>query len=270
MPWALRFRKACISLNSMSSGGWRGIDDTHSNLTVNIPAVIWSTPYTLLGGRVEAILTAPEITGGVPNVGGAVWSGRDYTAMYNPGGFVGAAWNLGNGLHASAFIGGWAPADGSLNRFGFDTWTLSEKVNIAYLAGSWKVAANMTFGQPGNSHAATAFGTKSGEQAMPAYFNYDVTVSKTIGKWELGVVGLGSNDMSSEVYNSALHKQGKQSQFAAGPMVGYTFPGVITSFYVTRDVYSDNYLNVDGSKSYETRVWGRAIVPLWNPSESLK
>ena len=231
---------------------------------MNIPVVFWSTPYSIAGGRVEVILTAPEISGGVPQVG------RDYTAMYNPGGFVGAAWNLGGGLHVSAFIGGWAPADGELNKFGFDTWTLSEKVNLAYISNGWKVAVNMTFGQPGNSNSSSIFG-KSGTQVMPDYFNYDVTVSKTIGKWELGVVGIGSNDASAEPWNSEVNgKLGKQSQFAVGPMVGYTFPGVITSFYVTKDVYTDNYLNEDKSKSYETRVWGRVIVPLWNPSESLK
>jgi len=37
--------------------------------------------------------------------------------------------------------------------------------------------------------------------------------------------------------------------------------------YGATDVASNNYYyNLsDGSKSYETRVWTRAIVPLWNP-----
>ncbi len=47
-----------------------------------------------------------------------------------------------------------------------------------------------------------------------------------------------------------------------GGLVGYSFPGITLQLYATTDVYSSNYYNLsDASKSYETRVWTRAIVP---------
>lgn len=248
-------------VDTASIGGWRGIDDHESSLGINVPLVLWSTPYQIAGGRIEVIAAAPEISGDVPG-------DRNYTAMYNPAGFVGAAWNLGGGFHVSAFLGGWAPVDNELAKFGFNSWVFSEKVNLAYLANGWKLAANLTFGQPGDTQSTTLFGKG---QIMPGYFNYDLTASKTIGKWELGVVAFGSTDTSSAPWNTALGNGGKQSQFAMGGLVGYSFPGITTQLFVTRDLVSENYFNLsDGSKSYETRIWTRAIIPLWNPEAPLK
>jgi hypothetical protein len=272
-------------IDTASVGGWRGIDDSKSSLGINVPVLAWSTPWTIAGGRVEVLAAVPEISGGVPDpkVGGAVthfsWSGRDYTELYNPAGFVGVAWDLGGGFGFSAFIGGWAPADNQLGRFGFDSWALSERVNLSYVNNGWKLAANLSFGQPGGSGVPTIWNAPlgyKGNQILPDWFNYDLTATKTVGKWEIGLVGFGSTGTSSAAWNNwgnqvnGLPYKDGQSQFALGGLVGYSFTGVTVQTYVTHDVVSDNYVNLtDGSKSYETRVWTRAIVPLWNP-ESFK
>jgi hypothetical protein len=257
-------------IDTASTGGWRGVSDHESSLGVNIPLIAWSTPWTLAGGRVEVLGTAPEISGGIPQLPGSPsWAGRDYTAFYNPAAFAGVAWDLGRGWGFSFFIGGWAPADNDLAKFGFDTWTLSEKANLSYTANGWKLAANVSFGQPGNSKVSTVLGSG---QILPNYINYDLTATKTIGKWELGLVGFGSadtgkapwNGLASTAFNGTPY--GKQSQFALGGLAGYNFPAASVQVYATRDVSSSNYYNLDdGSKSYETRVWSRLIVPLGNP-----
>ena len=260
-------------INNASAGGWRGVDDTKSSLGIDIPLLAWSTGWTLPGGgRIEGLFAAPLISGGIPQLPPTFpgWAGRDYTEFYNPVGFIGAAWDLGGGFGFSAFIGGWAAADNQLRQFGFDTWVLSERVNLAYAANGWKLAANVAFGQPGNTQVSTLLGPSG--QILPDYVNYDLTATKTIGKWEVGLVGFGSSDLSKKAWNglaAAAFKDspfGEQSQFALGGLVGYSFTGATVQLYATTDVASSNYYNLsDGSKSYETRVWTRAIVPLWNP-----
>ena len=263
-------------IDNASWGGWRGIDDSKSNLIINVPMLVVSTPWTLPGGgRVEVLLAAPEVGGGLPRIGSASWAGRDYDEIYNPAGFVGAAWDLGKGFGFSAFIGGWAPADDQLRQFGFDSWALSERVNLSYVANGWKLAANLSFGQPGNTNSWTILGPSG--QIMSDWLNYDLTATKTYGKWEIGLVGVGSADTSKAPWTGlAGHlvqgtPWGEQSQFALGGLVGYSFPGITLQTYITHDVVSDNYYNLsNGSKSYETRVWTRTIVPLWTPAEPLK
>ncbi len=270
-------------IDTATDGGWRGIDANKSSLAINVPLIAWSTPWRFLGGRVEVLGTVPEVSGGVPdpNVDAAhgvvhfPWSGRDYTELYNPAGFVGAAWDLGGGFGFSAFIGGWGPADNQLRRFGFDTSALSERANVSYVANGWKLAANLSFGQPGNSGSSTVFNEVlgyKGSQILPGWFNYDLTATKTIGKWEIGLVGFGSADTSQAAWNNWANQVNgrpyntEQSQFALGGLVGYSFKDLTVQTYLTRDLVSNNYYNwTDGSKSYETRIWTRAIVPLWNP-----
>ena len=151
-------------IDTASAGGWRGIDDSKSNLDINVPLLAWSTPWTLAGARIEVLLAAPEISGGIPDPvasNGSVihlpWSGRDYTEFYNPVGYVGAAWDLGHGFGFSAFVGGWAPVDNQLRVFGMDSWVLSERANLSYVADGWKLAANLSFGQPGTSGSPTVW-----------------------------------------------------------------------------------------------------------------
>jgi len=244
-------------INNASIGGWRGIDDSKSTLVVNVPLIAWSTPWQVAGGRVEVLGALPEISGGVPQTG----FDRDYRELYNPVAYVGLAWDLGRGFSFSAFIGGWAPVDNALANFGFNSWVLSERANLSYVADGWKLSANLSFGQPGDTQSKTIFGKG---QVLPDYFNYDLTATKTIGKWEIGAVGFGSADTSKAYWNNG--GTGKQSQFALGGLVGYSFPGITLQTYLTRDVATENYSNADHSKSYETRLWTRAIVPLWNPS----
>jgi hypothetical protein len=51
----------------------------------------------------------------------------------------------------------------------------------------------------------------------------------------------------------------RQSQIAFGSLVGYDFGPIIVQRYVTTDVSERNY------GGFDTRVWGRLIIPIWNP-----
>ena len=69
-----------------------------SCLGITIPVVTWSTPWTILGARVQFFSVTPWIEVGVRNT--------SYNqSIYNPALFGQLAWNLGNGFGFSYALG---------------------------------------------------------------------------------------------------------------------------------------------------------------------
>ncbi len=240
-----------------SVGGYRGLNDSESSLAVNIPALVWSTPWTLFGARVEGLVAAPEVAFGVPSSAAFALghlAGRDYTAMYNPAVAAGLAWDVGGGLGIGLFAGTYFP-DSALSQFGHDEYVPFERFAISYAVNGWSLNATGIFQQPQTDQT---FHIKY----QPDNFEYDLSATKRFGKWEFGVVAFGSQDLEITPANAAT---GKQAQFAVGPLVGYHFPGITTQLMFTKDVWSEGFYNVDGTKSYESRLWTRVIIPLWSP-----
>jgi hypothetical protein len=232
-----------------SYGSFRVLGDS-SDALVNIPVLAWSTPWTFLGGRIEAYTAAPEVA-----VGRTPPNTAFISAIYNPALLVGEAWSLGNGWNFSSWVGGYAPVD---NELGQDYWTFNYRGAVTYNADNWDLTAHVIYGIRGDNLAG---GPLHNVKVAPDYVNLDLTATKTLGKWEVGVVGFGSWDVSGTF--DPLYQ--KQSQFAVGGLVGYNFTGISLQAYLTRDVFTDNYFNADGSKAYETRFWTRLVIPLWSP-----
>jgi len=206
-----------------------------TNEGVNIPVLLWSTPLSLGGVRVEGIAAVPELYVGNH-------TGKSFSAgMYMP--FVGAilAYDFGNGFGASYLAGVYVPMKGGDFGSAFDYNTFRQDIHLTYAKDGWTANANLIYGITGNNQSTHA--------ANPDYFNYDLSVTKTIGKWEVGPVAFGSTDMN----NPAGSK--RQSQFAAGGLVGYNFGPVIVQTYLTTDLAQTNY----GAK--DTRAWLRLILP---------
>jgi hypothetical protein len=207
------------------------------NAVVNIPVVVWSTPWKLFGGRVEAYSALPEDT---LSVGGVQSKG-----FYNIPLLVGEAWDLGDGLNVSNFIGGYSP----MNTGGLatDNWVFNDRAAVTYNVDGWSFTTHTIYGYVGKD-------IHTGLQDTPDYMNYDLTALKTIGKWSLGPVAYGSRDLSGlgDGYK-------RQSQFAMGGFVGYNFGRLDWQCYVTHDVDETGYTGED------TRVFMRVIVPLGNP-----
>jgi hypothetical protein len=203
---------------------------------VNIPVVLWSTPWTILGGRIEPLIALPELYVG-NHKAGAFNSG-----WFNP--FIGGmiAWDLGNGLGVSYLAGAYIGF--TSNGFGsaFDQNTFRQDIHLSYSNDGWTANANLIFGIVGDNKATHA--------ANPNYFNYDLSLTKTFDKWSFGPVAFGSTDVSSPSGHAS------QSQFALGGLVGYNFGPVILQTYLTSDVTEKNY------GSHDTRLWLRLIVPL--------
>jgi hypothetical protein len=217
---------------------------------VNIPVIAWSTPWKPLGARLQFLGAVPELEVGVHKT-------TYLRSMYNPWLAGQLAWDLGNtGWGISYLLGAYFDVGQEL---AWDSTTINQRLAISYFNDYWNLTANLIYGtqldhvsnQPQISPCPAPF---IGKGCNPDYLNLDLTATKRIGKWEIGPVAFGSWDVSTPVSTYT-----RQSQFAVGGLLGYYFGPVILQGYVTTDVYEHNY------NGYDTRFWGRVIVPLGNP-----
>lgn len=218
----------------------RGTSPT-TNAIVNIPVFAWSTPWTILGGRVEAYTALPMTAVGVVGVNDGTWQ----AGFYNDALLVGAAWDLGHGFGFSNFVGGYAPM--KAQGLAVNVWTFNYRAALSYTANHWNLTAHLIYGTSSNDR-------DTGANIQPDYLNYDLTATKTFGKWEVGPVAYGSADLTKPHANYFA-----QGQFALGLLGGYNFGPLSVQLYVTHDLYQDGYGGTD------TRGFLRFVVPLWSP-----
>lgn len=225
-----------LALGAPLPVGWYGVNTVDygqatppSNVYVgaNIPVLAWSTPYHLLGARVQALVAAPAVEAGTPNSHAAGW--------YNPflGGWL--AWDLGNSVGVS-YILGFYP--GVASPVADHSGSLNQRVALSYTPGTFNFTANFIYGNQISS------------KTNPDFLNIDLTATEGFGKFSVGPVGYISTDTSKPY---AGYKS--QSQFALGALVGYTAGPVLLQAYLTRDVAQTNYGGDD------TRFWARILVP---------
>jgi hypothetical protein len=228
-----------------------GVRDTSpgnnkSTLGVNINALVWSTPWTVAGARVMFVGVIPNAEAGNTNLGGG---GATYAAsLFNP--FLGGtlAWNLGNGFNFSYTLAGYVPLKG--DAVADPDGDIENRIGLSYLKDGWNLSTEFRLGTHLTNETLTGH---------PDYLNIEMTGTKQFGKWTLGPIAYFSTDTQNELLNPATGFMGKQSQFAVGGLVGYDWGQLVTQVYVSRDVYEQNY------GGYDTRVWGRLIVPLGDP-----
>ncbi len=225
----------------------------NSDLFVNIPVIAWSTPWTFLGGRIEAYAAVPSLSLTASNYCGP---GCDVSVsgIYNPALLVGEAWDLGNHWGLSVFVGGYAPISNSIEQ---NFWTFNVRPALSYTGDDWDLTAHAIIGITGNNqgwNAGATFNpftgvlfTPTGLHTNPDYINVDLTATKKFDKWEIGAVAFGSSDLSGLSTNFAP-AYGRQSQIAVGGLIGYNFGPLDLQAYVTRDVYTHNYVNFFGQR----------------------
>jgi hypothetical protein len=220
---------------------------------VNIPVVAWSTPWTILGGRVQFLIATPELEAGVAGVPSPLY---EYS-WYNPWTFGQIAWNLGQGFSFSYGIGAYWKVDEAL---AWDSTSLNQRFGFAWTGYDWTLAANVIYGiefnqfefAPGSIGAL--YCPVAGFACNADFVNLDMSATHKFGKWEIGPVAYASWDVSTPVAG-----YGRQSQLAVGALVGYDFGPVALQVYATRTVVQDNY------NYYDSRFWARLIIPVWTP-----
>ena len=117
-------------------------------------------------------------------------------AIYNP--FVAGqlAWNFGNGFSASYLAGAYIGISNA-EHFGnaVNRATLPPAVGLRLAWRRLEFTANLIVGLVGNQRPATALRRTS---AAADCFNYDLALTHTFGKWEVGMVAYGSTDFGDD------------------------------------------------------------------------
>ena len=267
-------------VNIFGTGGDYLVDDKRSNLTFDVPVILWATPWqpNFLGftGRFEVVVAAPVIGNvGIAQLPGTVCASgscRDFTAMYNPFFEAGFAWDLGGGWGFSSFNGGYGPVDNEL-RGTNNIWVYNNRSWIGWSGNLWNgglkdgstgpkftFAAEFVYGLTGND-------VQTGARVKPDYWNVNLTGYATVGKWEIGLVAFGTTDLENFNYGPGQCGLGatrcEQSRWAVGPLVGYEFPGITLQAQYSFDVSDQNYRNLDGSKMAINQFWLKSVIPLW-------
>jgi Putative MetA-pathway of phenol degradation len=248
----------------------------NSNIFVNIPVIAWSTPWTFLGGRIYGYVAVPSLAVSASNVIPPTFltpfgTSVSVSGIYNPALLVGEAWDLGNNFGFGVTVGGYAPISNSIEQ---NFWTFNVRPSLSYTGDGWNVTANVVVGITGNNNGFNAgpqiapggfLFSRGGLRTSPDYINVDLNATKKFDKWEIGAVAFGSADLNSISTTPLAPFYAKQSQIAVGALVGYNFGPIDIQAYVTRDVYTHNYFNAFGDKVYETNIFVRGVMPLWNP-----
>ena len=232
----------------VNTGDWGRRSNVDVSSGLDIPVIAWSTPWTILGGRVQFLIAGPVVEVGVHNA-------NYLRGVYNPLVSGQLAWDLGNGWGVSYLLGAYINVDSEV---AFSDTSLNQRFALSYTGNQLNLTANVIYG----THFDHVTGSPQGSPCPPPFglngcnsdfLNVDLTATRKFpGDWEFGVVAFGSTDLTSPIEAYA-----KQSQIAVGGLIGKSFGGLILQTYLTTDVYEKNY------GGHDTRLWGRMIIPLW-------
>lgn len=243
---------------------------------VNIPFLVWSSPWTILGARVEPLVAVPSVFVNPNNP--APIPNNDLSIFYNPLIATNFAWDLGRGFGVAYLIGAYVNVGdrGSLG-LGFAgtpllpqvaSTTLRQTWTASYIGdGSYNISAALTYGLTLDPHATFGgpVGRFLGPQAQSDSLNLDLTAVKRFGKFEIGPVAYASTDLTVNRRDPLYRNYQRAGQVAVGGLVGYNFDRFVVQAYVTRDVVARETITAAGlrQKNEETRGWLRFVVPLY-------
>ena len=242
-----------VYLGNNSTQECRNTSPQSTCFLVDTPILVWSTPWTIFGARLE-----PSFGPVVPIKFDSGANGIN--GLFNSFGAAQLIWDLGNNWGFTYMIGGYTNNLGS--SVAFSSGSLNQRFGLSYTGDGWDLTANVIWGiqfdqvtghpqiSPCPVSAAYPY-----NGCNPNFLNVDLTATKRFGRWELGPVGTYSTDLSAPI---ATYQ--RQSQFAVGGLVGYYFDRVSVQAYVTSDVYAKNY----GSSNNISGNF-RITIPLWNP-----
>ncbi|MDR7035843.1 hypothetical protein J2X36_000579 [Methylobacterium sp. BE186] len=239
-----------------------GPNGTAVDTSVNVPVLVWSTPWKVFGARIEAVVAQPTVAV-FPRARGA----RDFTI--NVGTLVGSifAWDLGNNVGFSYLA---AVHLNDLNAGRglpiFSSNTYRQGFALSYTGDGWNLTANLThnfYDSPGRFEGGPP-GFVRGRYFIADALTLDLTATKKFGKFEFGAIGYGTTDLPGRGSAQARANSGyvKSGRFALGGLVGYDFGAFTAQAWVARDV-ATRALDTRGRDAYSTEGWVRVIAPLY-------
>ncbi|WP_244491976.1 transporter [Methylobacterium sp. Leaf361] len=279
----LSFAPAPEGVYALSTFNWHRLDGPdQSQVGVNIPILLWSTPWKVLGARIEPVLATPTFFQNTNNPAGV--PNRDIS--WNVGTFVGSifAWDLGNHVGVSYIVGAYLN-DLDANRGSTFTgsfgngrpngaYTLNQlastvirnEVVANYTGDGWTLAAALTHNFPVDAvgQFGGAVGRAIGPVTIADGLNLDLTATKTFDKFEIGAIGYGTTDLPVSTRDIMLggNQYVRSGRFALGGLVGYDFGAFKLQFYVARDV-ATRAVDTRGREAYQTDGWFRISTTLY-------
>ena len=233
---------------------------------INVPILLWSTPWKPLGGRLELAVAPPTVFTFNRSRGG-----RD--TSINVGTFVGGIWafDLGNNIGVSYLAGAYlnevnAGRGGGLAILSSNTYR--QGVALSYTGDGWNITSNLTY----NFYDTP--GRFDGRNGIPGFLaaanpaslfpqdalNLDLTATKKFGKFEIGAIGYGTTQISANPIDGS-----REGYFALGGLIGYDFGAFTAQAYVATDVVN-RARDFRGREVQKTEGWFRVIVPLYTPA----
>jgi len=215
---------------------------------VNVPLLLWSSPWHILGAQYGAFIAQPLVNLQVHSfISGNNFRTGFYNTIINP---AILSWRVAPNL----FIGANMPIyfrDGSWSEnaainIANHTWTVGPSAAVSYLDGNFMATANLEFDvQTENKDFAPGLRYHSGD-----IMTVDYTVQQSFGRWTAGIVGFWIYQVEDDKLNGSTtpanfaglgNSAGNRFEaFSIGPLVGYNFGPVAINFRYTRDVYAKN------------------------------
>ena len=241
------------------------VQGAHVGIGVNIPVIIWSTPFSFYNTRLEFIVAAP-----FAHVDGA---GLDRIGSITVGAGPLLAHDFGNGLTGG--IGAlFRTPDASANLQDLTGRTASEVDFRQSLQYAIKGGAFDGITLIENAAFTTCFCTNYGPNTVSAnglpgvsaqddMFAGDFTIEKTLGKLTIGFTGYG--DINTNNRNGLVGNKEPvgEREVAVGGLIAYDFGRFSLTGIVTRTITGNNSIVPTVSVGEETRGWLRLVVPLY-------
>lgn len=234
----------------------RGDNQPQQNVGVNIPVIIWSTPFSFYNTRLEFLAAFPfaHFDTSAPAVGlnttaFATWAFGPILAH-----------DFGNGLTGgvSAFVR--TPAASTALLGAYNTTEADFRQSMQYAIpgnGPFGFLGGLTFIE--NAAFTTGFGQQFASQND--MFAGDFALEKTFGKFTIGFTGFGNIDTNNTALGGA-----RTASVELGGLIGYDFGKFSLTGIVTRSVYvrgGNAGVSDTIAGGYETRGWVRIVVPLY-------
>ncbi|WP_193752414.1 SphA family protein [Cupriavidus sp. IDO] len=217
---------------------------------IQVPILFWVPGYKILGANYAAAIALPFDYTNFKMAGASALSNNGHWGMFNaiveP---VILSWDLGNNLYVKAGLAvavdnasssAGHPPSGNGAPSGNGYWSLEPEFGISWLNDGWNVSANIQYGY---NFINSTTDYKSGQQISGTY-----TITKTLGKWTLGVGAYSINQITADTGAGAVaagcpgNGGCRLESYGAGPLIGYQFGGVNLVVNYTRSIYTRNYV----------------------------
>jgi len=213
---------------------------TSLDVFVNIPILLWSTGYKILGGDFAVAAAQPFDYTNVRQANNAALSDDAHWGTFNTI-LVPAiiSWALPYDLHVKGQFSvalddassspSTPPSATNGAGAGNAFYTFEPSVGLSYLHDGWNASVAVRYDtstQDSKSYSAPHGTSLTGTYQSGDQLSTDWTLSKAIGKWTAGVVAYQQASLQRDTINGKDTAGTSRTNAGVGPLVGYQFGGI--------------------------------------------